>query len=157
MKKLFFLSIGVIALAACGQRFAADDFVGSWRAKNDKAPEGQPFYIADRLIIEKAGNDKYNASLLAQGVFTTMSYYEQKGYLCTEKGACFEMVNRNVIRIGSKDGIKEYEREIKIVRKKSYKTIYHNFDDDFNNTDPQDQGEIGALYHAIITKKVFKK
>ena len=111
MKKLFFLSIGVIALAACGQRFATDDFVGSWRAKNDKAPEGQPFYIADRLIIEKAGNDKYNASLLAQGVFTTMSYYEQKGYLCTEKGACFEMVNRNTIRIGSKDGIKEYERE----------------------------------------------
>ena len=112
MKETFFLTIGlIVALAACGQRFAADDFVGSWRAKNDKAPEGQPFYIADRLIIEKAGNDKYNASLLAQGVFTTMSYYEQKGYLCTEKGACFEMVNRNVIRIGSKDGIKEYERE----------------------------------------------
>ena len=112
MKETFFLTIVlIVALAACGQRFAADDFVGSWRAKNDKAPEGQPFYIADRLIIEKAGSDQYNASLLAQGIFTTMSYYKEKGYLCTEKGACFEMVDRNTLRIGSKNGIKEYERE----------------------------------------------
>ena len=112
MEKTFFITVGVLmALSACGQRFAGDDFVGTWRAKGDKAPPNASFYIADRLIIEKAGSDQYNASLLAQGVFTTMSYYKEKGYLCTEKGACFELINRNVIRIGSKDGIKEYERE----------------------------------------------
>lgn len=111
MKKTLLIVAGLIALSGCSQPKTGDGFVGSWRAKGDQAPAGQPFYIADRLIIEKAGNDQYNASLLAQGIFTTMSYYKEKGYLCTEKGACFEMVDLNTLRIGSKNGIKEYERE----------------------------------------------
>ncbi len=103
--------LAVFVLAGCGTKFAGDDFVGSWKAKGDVAPQGQSVYIADRLIIEKGADGNYNASLLAQGVFTTMEYNKDKGYLCTKKGACFEMKSKDLIRIGSQNGIKEYERE----------------------------------------------
>lgn len=111
LKVLPIMIIGPVFVFACAKKHTGDDYVGTWRAQGDKAPEGQAIYIADRLIIEKASAGTFNAGLLAQGIFTEMSYNSDKGYLCTKKGACFEMVDKNHIKIGSQNGIKTYERE----------------------------------------------
>lgn len=112
MKRIFFLLLPlIVAIGACSKVKNGDDFVGSWRAEGDTKPANATFYIADRLIVDKDVGGNYTASLLAQGVFTKMTFEPSKGYLCTEKGACFEMVDKNTIRIGSKTGIKTYKRE----------------------------------------------
>lgn len=108
MKKVALLVLSLILLS-CGIAKNGDAFVGTWRADGDKPPK-DGFYVADRLIIEKQG-EAYSASLLAQGVFTTMIYKQDKGLLCTEKGACFEMKDKDTLRIGSAQGIKIYKRE----------------------------------------------
>jgi len=50
-------------------------------------------------------------------------------------------------------GIDKYEQKEAFVRKQSHRTIYHNFLDNFSDTTPNDQGELGALYHAKIINK----
>lgn len=112
-KVLPIMIIAPVFVFACAKKHTGDEFVGTWRAQGDKAPEGQAIYIADRLIIEKDTSkaNKYNAALLAQGVYTTMEYNANKGYLCSTKGACFELVDKDHVRIGSQNGIKTYERE----------------------------------------------
>lgn len=111
MKRILFLLFPIWVTACTHQAKSGDDFVGSWRAEGDTQPANAQFYIADRLIVDKDISGNYTASLLAQGVFTKMTFEPSKGYLCTEKGACFEMIDKNSIRIGSKTGLKIYKRE----------------------------------------------
>ena len=108
--KLFtgLLAVSLLTVSCTGKK-NGDQFVGTWRAEGDKAPK-EGFYVSDRLIIEKSG-EAYNASLLAQGVFTTMTFNQETGFLCTEKGECFEMKNQDTLRVGSTNGIKQYNRE----------------------------------------------
>jgi hypothetical protein len=40
-----------------------------------------------------------------------MKFNKDKGLLCSDKGACFEVKDKNTLRIGSTNGIKEYKRE----------------------------------------------
>ena len=109
MKKLFMIATASVGfLVGCGSSKSGDDFVGTWRAVGDVQKPG--FYIADRLLVEKEG-DAYKATLLAQGIFTKMKFNKDKGLLCSDKGACFEVKDKNTLRIGSTNGIKEYKRE----------------------------------------------
>ena len=112
-KTLPLMIIAPMLVFACAKKHTGDEFIGTWRAQGDKAPENQTVYIADRLIIEKDTSkaNGYNAALLAQGVFTAMEYNSDKGFLCSKKGACFELVDKDHVRIGSQNGIKTYERE----------------------------------------------
>jgi len=124
--------------------------------------ENQKFIVEIfEAIYDKAG------SILADVIMLIREYYKFNGVII-----CGGVIQDNIptkrmlrsTRVHLKKkywidfkGIDSYNKEKHIVKKESHRTIYYNFPDDFSDTPPNDQGEVGALYHAKIIKAAMGK
>lgn len=116
MKKTVFAAVAALALAACDKAHDnPENFIGVWEntapAATTASDAATNFHISDRILIESKGGGVFAVSILARGVFTDMRYVKDKGYLCAENNACFDLKDKDTLRVGSGNNItKEYKR-----------------------------------------------
>jgi len=119
------------------------------------------FTVIFKEIYDKAG------SIFADVIMLIREYYKFNGVIICggviqDNIPTKHMLRSTKLHLKKKywidfKGIDKYENEKAFVRKQSHRTIYHNFLDNFSDTTPNDQGEVGALYHAKIIKAAMGK
>ncbi|MGQ1273659.1 hypothetical protein ACT43X_18745 (plasmid) [Acinetobacter baumannii] len=91
---------------------SGDNYIGVWvNPQGQHSQSEKDVIVNDRIIIEKSDKENtYSTTILAKGVFTTMTFNNDNGLLCASNDACFQLENGK-LRLGSPEGVLTYERE----------------------------------------------